>query len=340
MFAPNPGYVINHLAKHPESSSFILAKNGETLISYQADKRRPLASTMKIIIAVEYAEQAAAGKIDPQQKVSLDEPNRFYLKNTDGGAHSAWLEKMKEDNRIDGGQVTLHDIAKGMIRFSSNANTDYLLNVLGVDLVNERIKKLGLEGHEPLYPIVSSLLVPNQLKNEDMDENELESLLRDLSNKEYREITLKINQEIQSGGLQLSGLNSDESPTIERVWSDRLPRATANDYYKLLVMINEDDTFSDDKEKYLRDLLEWPMEKSSTKERFVHFGGKGGSTTSVLTQALYAEDHEGNTYELIMLAEDMSLLQLYDLQGSYDYFLDKIFDEPDYWKKVQEKISS
>ena len=194
---PDPGYVIDHLAKHSESSSFIFAKNGKTLVTYQAEKRRPLASTVKIILAVEYAEQIVAGKIDPQQKVSLDEPNRFYLKNTDGGAHSAWLEKMEEDNRIDRGKVTLHDIAKGMIQYSSNANTDYLLNVLGVDLVNERIKKLGLEGHEPLYPIVSSLLVPNQLKNEDMDENELESLLRNLSNKEYREIALKINKEIQ-----------------------------------------------------------------------------------------------------------------------------------------------
>ena len=127
---------------------------------------------------------------------------------------------------------------------------------------------------------------------------------------------------------------------MERVWSDHLPGATANDYYKLMVMINEDDTFSDDVEKYLRDLLEWSMEKSGTNERFVHFGGKGGSTASVLTQALYAEDHEGNTYELIMLAENLSLVQFYDLQGNYSYFLDKVFDDPDYWKEVQEKLSS
>src|SRR5699024_1711779 len=136
--------------KHPESSSFMFAKNDSSLVSYQANDRRPLASTMKIIIAIEYAEQVAQDKIDPQQKVSLEEPGRFYLKGTDGGAHPGWLEEMKEKDRIEDGKVALHDIAKGMITYSSNANTDYLLSVLGIDEVNQRIEKLGLKHHEPI----------------------------------------------------------------------------------------------------------------------------------------------------------------------------------------------
>src|SRR5699024_3982114 len=46
-------YVVKHLEKYPENSSFIFAKNGEALVSYSADARRPLASTVKIIIAIE-----------------------------------------------------------------------------------------------------------------------------------------------------------------------------------------------------------------------------------------------------------------------------------------------
>jgi D-alanyl-D-alanine carboxypeptidase len=35
----------------------------------------PLASTVKIIIAIEYAEQAAQGQINPDEKISLSELN-------------------------------------------------------------------------------------------------------------------------------------------------------------------------------------------------------------------------------------------------------------------------
>ena len=77
-----------------------LAENGEPVISYQSTSIRPLASTVKILIAVEYAMQVEENKIQKDQKVSLDNLNRFYLKNTDGGAHEAWLDAMKQNDSI------------------------------------------------------------------------------------------------------------------------------------------------------------------------------------------------------------------------------------------------
>lgn len=47
IFRDNPDYVINHLKKHPESTSLYLRENGEELITYQSDEVRPLASTVK-----------------------------------------------------------------------------------------------------------------------------------------------------------------------------------------------------------------------------------------------------------------------------------------------------
>ena len=57
VFRDNPDYVLNHLKNHPETSSLYVAENGEELITYQSDVVRPLASTVKILIAVEYAMQ-------------------------------------------------------------------------------------------------------------------------------------------------------------------------------------------------------------------------------------------------------------------------------------------
>ena len=84
----------------------------------------PLASTVKTIIAIEYAVQAAAGKINPDEEVGISELEKFHVKNTDGGAHPKWLDFVK--NKINDDKITVREIAKGMIRFSSNANTEWL----------------------------------------------------------------------------------------------------------------------------------------------------------------------------------------------------------------------
>ena len=43
-----------------------------------------------------------------------------------------------------------------MIIYSSNANTDYLIDLLGVNNINQRINALGLKQHEEVYPIVGA----------------------------------------------------------------------------------------------------------------------------------------------------------------------------------------
>ena len=92
MFRDNPDYVLNHLKENPQTTSFYLAENGVELVTYQSDVVRPLASTVKMLIAVEYAMQIDAGLLDKDSTVSLDDLSRYYAKGTDGNAHPAWLE--------------------------------------------------------------------------------------------------------------------------------------------------------------------------------------------------------------------------------------------------------
>src|SRR5699024_9931193 len=64
IFRDNPDYVLHHLQDNPETTSLYVVKNGEEVIAYQSDIVRPLASTVKIIIALEYAMQVEAGELD------------------------------------------------------------------------------------------------------------------------------------------------------------------------------------------------------------------------------------------------------------------------------------
>lgn len=337
----DPDYVVKHLEKYPENSSFIFAKNGEALVSYSADARRPLASTVKIIIAIEYAKQLAAGDLHEDELVPVEDLDKFYLKDTDGGAHPAWLEEMEKENRIQKRQVSLHDVAKGMIKYSSNANTDYLIALLGLESINETLESLDLKGHEAIYPLVGSVLVPYKVQentNEKMSDDALIEKLTNMTTEEYHDISVDILAEIESGEIDISKIDYDKPLDLQRVWSDRLPGATAKDYEQLLHTINENKLFSEEENAYIRELLEWPMQIKGNEERFTHFGGKGGSTAFVLNQAMYAEDHEGNTYEIILFTDDLTLWQGFQMGKNHNEFLRKMFDDPGYWEKVQERL--
>ena len=62
--------------------------------------------------------------------------------------------------------VPLSEVANGMIAYSSNANTEYLMHVLDFQMINDVLMQLNVEEHEPLYPIVSALYIPIHLMEE------------------------------------------------------------------------------------------------------------------------------------------------------------------------------
>ncbi len=46
----------------------------------------------KIVIAVEFAKTECQKEISRDEQISLQELEKYYVKNTDGGAHPDWLE--------------------------------------------------------------------------------------------------------------------------------------------------------------------------------------------------------------------------------------------------------
>lgn len=54
-FLPNEDKVLNFIKENPEKSAISLFRNDTILASKNVDKEMPLASTVKIILAIEYA---------------------------------------------------------------------------------------------------------------------------------------------------------------------------------------------------------------------------------------------------------------------------------------------
>ncbi|MFJ7951320.1 serine hydrolase [Lysinibacillus sp. NPDC096418] len=339
IFRDNPDYVLKHLKNNPQTTSLYVAENDEQLITYQSDIVRPLASTVKMLIAVEYAMQIDAGLLTKDSSVSVDDLKRYDYKNSNGNAHKDWLTEMDSKGSIKNNEVSLHDVAKGMITYSSNANTDYLIDLLGIANINERANSLGLTQHEEVYPIVSALLISKHMDSTSKSEKQLIQEIKEMPMEIYRSTAAKLSEQMKDGTIKIEDISFDLPMNLQRVWSDRLIGASANDYGKFLAIISNDE-LPEGAGDIARELLEWPMQYNPVNhERFIHFGAKGGSTAFVLTEAMYAEDHKGDKFEIVILTDDLNFWQGLMLRNNMNSFESKLLGSEDYRLKIQKELS-
>jgi len=337
----DPEYIVQFMKENKgnKNVSVTIQYNRQSWVEQNTKEQLPLASTVKIIVAIAYAQQAAGGHINPQQRVRLGELEKFYIPKTDGGAHEAWLAQL---NLNDKESVPLSEVANGMITYSSNANTEYLMHILGLQYINEVLTQLDLKDHEPLYPIVSALYIPTQL----MDDNsrtkkETLTALKDMDMTEYRERALAIHENWVEHPLTkeekakaLKMLNMD----IQKVWSDRLIRASANDYISILEKMNSKNYFSEDVHKYLDPVMEQLMQNPKNQEWLSHAGQKGGATAFVLTLAAYAEDKEGKQTEIVFFANDLNTMEQMKLSNSMNSFQLKFLTDEKFRMRLKTEL--
>lgn len=284
IFRSNPSYITKHLLDHPDTTSMVVAIDGEKVISHQEDVVRPLASVVKIAVALEYAYQVADGTIDEHEEIPMEDLDVYYIENTDGGAHPDWKE---QQDLKDATTVTLKEAALGMIMYSSNANTEYLMDVLGTKNIDERMKKEGISPHEPIYPIVSSLLVVVEEKRDSSSKDWQEDLEK-MDEEAFIEKSFAIHDQLKAGNFDTTGVD-ELSINEQRIWSDRLPGSSAHAYADLLRKIVARD-FDEDVNDIMHELLRAGTESNpENKELYNAVGAKGGSTAFILNQAMFVE---------------------------------------------------
>ena len=335
-FKPDANLVLTFIKENPNRTAIKLVRNDSLVTERNPDKLMPLASTVKIILAIEYALQSSQGKINPKEKISINELDKFYIPNTDGGAHPNWLKSVK--NKITDNRISISEIAKGMIRYSSNANTEWLGNKLGLDNINKRIDSLEIKNYTKFYNIVSALFVGKE-KFPILNGKELESKLKTLSIEEYIEATNQIHEKLLTDSIYKKDIG-DLGMNIQRIWSDKLPSSTVKDYVGIMKKINSKTYFDSETQEYLDQVMEGLMENPANRKWLKHAGMKGGSTAFVLTKASYATDKKGNTTELAYFFNDLEFMESTRLQGSMNEFELKILTNKEFRNKVKTELKN
>jgi beta-lactamase class A len=143
------------VAVHPGSS--------EPVLAVHPDGWFPLASVQKVQLLIAYAQRASAGKLDPDGGVSLASLARWYWPGTDGGAHANAIADWKSRGVITGRgshqRVPLREVVWGMIRWSDNAATDYVLRLVGGPrAVRRTARAAGLRYQDPSASVYGTFL--------------------------------------------------------------------------------------------------------------------------------------------------------------------------------------
>jgi D-alanyl-D-alanine carboxypeptidase len=289
--------------------------NDGNSIFYNADEQLVMASTMKIVVLAAYADAVVSGGLDPNESIQVADLERYYLPFTDGGAHATGLNSIGVDTDEDGfardrsAAIILDDIARIMMHYSGNAETDYLIARLGMDRIAAVMQEAGLESHTPIRLTLGPALVIFNHETLSPSMDQLQQLVVDVSmgDTSYPDrLTELYLNDLAWREAQLEYMRSLDENTFSGLdaWAYQteasllLPQGTAREYARMMARIASGQFISSDVSGIMQQMLEsvpsdWPLRVLY----FDRFGAKDGVTAGVLTLAAYAVPKRGSLGE-------------------------------------------
>ncbi len=325
---------LNFVVANKERASLYVTYNGTAIIRLNENKLMPLASTVKILIAIEFAQQSAHAVINENDYVSLEDLNKFYIANTDGGAHPAWLAQAEKNNEIVDGKVKLIDVARGMMMYSSNANADYLMDRLGFDNVKDNINLFKLKQHTAIFPFAGSLFI-YQVPRKSTEEKTIKALAKYTDKKlsmeaYYNHVDLK-----EDTGFKSTFKPEQLTMGMQKMWSDNLPASTTKEYVSIVSALNNREVIDEEAFFTIGEVLEFPMENKAFQSVFKHYGVKGGSTSFVLTHVVYFTMQDGTRVESAIFFNNLTPTEEQKLEKWLDAFEAQLFFDPVFRARVK-----
>ncbi len=260
------------------------------------DVPMPLASVVKVVHLVAYAEAVAAGELDPLTTVPIADMEAYYQPGLDLGAHQRAVNELTERGRTFGDppNVLLEEVPGMMMRYSSNAATDYLHMLLGQARIEETAVTLNLTSQTAPCPFLGQFLVMGNFTRENVDDQTAVAQLM-ANPEEYgrlvMELTLEYSGSAEFRAHQQAWRSSTRRPNgqTQRTFTENLnAHGTAQEYADLMAQIALNGLSNADSSYLTRRYLEWPMQFPANQALFTNLGYKNGSLPGVLTTVYYA----------------------------------------------------
>lgn len=336
-----PDQVLGYLAAHREDISLVsytVTPDGtldpaDPVLRVNAFRPMPLASTIKIIVLAAYAREVAAGRLNPQEPVSLGDWDSFYLPTVDEGVHAESLAELgfASDDlgfSIDpSATVPLDRIVAMMIEHSDNAGADLLIALIGEEALRATIREAGLTQQDVPPPFTGLFLLAANHEDGPLTTARLRKLLRQTPEQrgarihELEALYLDPAWKLEELTWALTEAPQPAPRLVARAANRLFPRGSANDYARIMAGVATGTFLSPEISAIMRRHLEWPMADPQVAELFSSFGTKGGSIEGVLTEASWmiprAGDFAGQPRVTVLFFRNLPLWAYGALQESY-----------------------
>ncbi len=289
---------LDYILAHPESVGLAVYQVGQEANGafLNAEVPMPLASVVKVIDLIAYAEAVAAGEFDPLSTVTLDEIEAYYLPTTDLGSHTNAVESLEANGRLFGEPATLllDEVPGMMIQFSDNAATDYLHMLLGQERIEETAVALDLASQTAPCPFVGQFLaMGNHTRTTNNDDSAVQAYIDDPASygREVMALTEAFAGDSDFRETAVAWRQDTRRPAsqTQRFFSHTLnAHGSAADYAGLMAQIALNGLSDPDASFITRRYMEWPMRFPDNQAEFTNLGYKGGSLPGILTTAYYA----------------------------------------------------
>ena len=324
----------NFLNTHRDRASIYVTQNDTVLIRLNENKLMPLAGSVMILIAIEFAQQSAHSVINENGYVQLQDIEKFYIPDTDGGAYPNWIEYAKANNEIKDDVVKLVDVARGMMMFSSNANADYLMDLLGFDNVKDNISLFKLKQHTAIFPLAGSLFI-YQIPKKSSEEKLMKSLSK-YSNKKYSMESYYNHVDLKEDSTFKETFNNEKfSPALQKMWSENFPSSTSKEYVSVVSALNTRSVLDEEAFFTIGEVMEYPMEKKEFQQKFKYYGTQGGSSAFVFTHVVYFTLKNGTRMESAIFFNNLSAQQVKNLKDWIGAFEEQVFFNPEFRSKLK-----
>ena len=286
-----------YLLSNPQNVGLVAFRLGNEAngVYLNADAPMPLASVVKIVHLVAYAEAAAAGELDPASYVPVAELEQYYQPGLDLGAHQQAIADLEEQGVVIGEppQIRLSDIPWMMMRYSSNAAMDYLHRRLGQERIEATAVSLGLTTQTAPCPFLGQFLAMGNFTRSGSDVTAVEEYIAEpaVYGQEAALLADAYVNDADFRETQTAWRREERRPSmpVQRLFSDTLnPQGSAGEYAGLMARLAQNGLSNPDSSFIAPRYLEWPMAFEANQELFSNLGYKNGSMPGVLTTVYYA----------------------------------------------------
>ena len=285
--------LLTWIEDHPRRAGLAVYA-GEAPLLASADRRFPLGSTRKVLILGAYARAAAAGRLDPAERVRVDAIERWYWPGTDGDAHPSAVADWSARGVPADGTVPLDEVAWAMIRWSDNAAADYLLERVGARAVNRFADRHGMTRQDPIAPVFGEFLAWTATSP---------SRWARRSPGARADVAATLARVTPPGDVANRSL-----PRIarQRRFAASSTAGTPREWARLMRDLHAGRGLSPAAHAIVRRHLEWPLVAfPELGERLTRLGEKGGALPGVTTDAIYAQAPSGAPAAAALFLRDL-----------------------------------